>query len=63
MAATSHHHRSSHGLQIDGILARADADGNATIDLEEFISDAPKTLKTNLIKLAKQNGADLGFLS
>lgn len=49
--------------QIDGIFDRADADGNATIDLEEFLSDAPRTLRTNLVKLAKHNGAKLGMLS
>ena len=48
---------------IDGIFARADADGNAEIDFEEFMQEAPKTLRTNLIKLAKTNGNDLGFLS
>ena len=48
---------------IDGIFARADADGNAEIDFEEFMVEAPKTLCTNLIKLAKPNGTDLGFLS
>jgi len=26
-------------------------------------TQAPKTLKTNLVKLAKNNGAELGFLS
>ena len=48
---------------IDGIFARADADGNAEIDFEEFMAEAPKTLRTNLIKLAKTNGNGLGFLS
>ena len=33
------------------------------IDYEEFVNEAPKTLKTNLVKLAKNNGAELGFLS
>ena len=33
------------------------------IDYEEFVKEAPKTLKTNLVKLAKNNGAELGFLS
>jgi len=49
--------------QIDGIFARADADGSTEIDFEEFMAEAPKTLRTNLIKLAKTNGNDLGFLS
>ena len=49
--------------QINGIFERADKDGNGTLDLEEFKAEAPKTLKTNLIKLAKSNGGELGFLA
>jgi hypothetical protein len=80
--------------QIDGILDRADLDGNCEIEYEgddvpcrpravlkgcparvlmaqrvrlscpaEFVKEAPRTLKVNLVKLAKQNGAELGFLS
>lgn len=49
--------------QVDKILARADADDNCVIDYDEFVEEAPKTLKVNLVKLAKNNGADLGFLS
>jgi hypothetical protein len=49
--------------QVKGILQRADADANGVIDFEEFKSEAPKTLKTNLTKLAKKNGGDLGFLA
>ena len=49
--------------QVDGILARADVDGNEVIDFAEFVKDAPKTLRTGLVKLAKQNGHDLGFLA
>ncbi len=48
--------------KVDGLIARADADLNAEIDFEEFVKAAPQTLRTNLIKLAKQNGNDLGFL-
>ena len=48
--------------QVKGILKRADADDNGAIDYEEFINEAPKTLRTNLVKLAKQNGGELGFL-
>ena len=36
---------------------------NCVIDYEEFVEEAPKTLKVNLVKLAKNNGAELGFLS
>ena len=49
--------------QIDAIMKRADSDENCVIDYEEFVKEAPKTLKTNLVKLAKNNGAELGFLS
>jgi hypothetical protein len=49
--------------QIKGIFERADKDASGEIDYEEWKKEAPKTLRTNLIKLAKRNGADLGFLS
>ena len=49
--------------QVDGIFKRADADGNGSIDMEEWMREAPKTLRTNLIKLAKKNGGELGFLA
>lgn len=48
--------------QVKGIFARADTDENGAICLQEFMNEAPKTLRTNLIKLAKQNGGELGFL-
>lgn len=49
--------------QIQGIFKRADLDENGSIDFDEWMKEAPKTLRTNLIKLAKKNGDDLGFLS
>lgn len=49
--------------QVKGILQRADSDANGAIDFEEFKAEAPKTLKTNLTKLAKKNGGELGFLA
>ena len=49
--------------QLSGIFQRADADSNGTIDYEEWKKMAPSTLRTNLIKLAKKNGAELGFLA
>mmetsp|Transcript_27536 Transcript_27536/g.80950 ORF Transcript_27536/g.80950 Transcript_27536/m.80950 type:complete len:185 (+) Transcript_27536:59-613(+) len=49
--------------QVDSIFARADQDENGYIDFEEFVKETPKTPRTNLIKLAKTNGNDLGFLS
>lgn len=48
--------------QIHGILARADANEDGAIDFEEWVKEAPKTLRTNLIKLAKKNGGELGLL-
>ena len=51
------------GAQLDAIMKRADEDDNCVIDYDEFVKEAPKTLKTNLVKLAKNNGAELGFLS
>jgi hypothetical protein len=48
--------------QIAGIFQRADVDENGTLDFEEWRQEAPKTLRTNLIKLAKKNGGELGFL-
>ena len=48
--------------QVSGILKRADLDDNGAVDVEEFMREAPKTLRTNLIKLAKKNGGELGLL-
>ena len=48
--------------QIDGIIARADTDENGYICIDEFCVEAPRTLSTNLVKLAKKNGGDMGLL-
>ena len=48
--------------QIKGIFERADTDTNGAIDLNEWMTEAPRTLRTNLIKLAKKNGGDMGLL-
>ena len=48
--------------QIDGIFKRADLNGDGVIDFEEFKKETPKILKTNLVKLAKKNGGDMGWL-
>ena len=48
--------------QVDKIFARADANGDLEISLEEFMEETPKTLKLNLVKLAKQNGGEMGLL-
>ena len=49
--------------QVKGIFSRADKDENGAVDLDEWMSEAPKTLRTNLVKLAKKNGGDMGFLA
>jgi hypothetical protein len=49
--------------QLDKIFERGDADGNEVIDFEEFVNETPKTLRSSLIKMAKLNGHDLGFLA
>merc|ERR1712232_1163009 len=48
--------------QLKGIMKRADADGNDVIDFQEFSNEIPRTLRTNLIKLAKKNGGEMGLL-
>jgi hypothetical protein len=48
--------------KVDQIMKNADKDKNDVIDFEEFVKATPKSLRTNLVKLAKQNGHDLGFL-
>lgn len=48
--------------QVKGILTRADANSDGFVDFTEYLDELPKTLRTNLIKLAKKNGGDLGFL-
>ncbi len=48
--------------QVNGIFKRADTNGDGIISLEEFMSEAPRTLKQNLVKLAKTNGGEMGLL-
>jgi len=48
--------------QLKGIMKRADVDGNNVIDFNKFRDEMPRTLRTNLIKLAKKNGGDMGLL-
>jgi hypothetical protein len=47
---------------VEKIFERADLNGDGIISLEEFLEEAPKTLRVNLVKLAKNNGGDLGLL-
>merc|ERR1712178_45769 len=49
--------------KIDNVVKKGDKDDDGLIDLEEFKKLAPTLLKQNLMKLAKQNGSELGFLS
>lgn len=49
--------------QLAQVFKRGDLNGDEVIDFEEFVKETPKTLRTSLIKLAKQNGHDLGFLA
>ncbi len=48
--------------QVEGIIKRADKDDNGVIDYEEFEAEISKTLRVNLIKLAKKNGEEMGLL-
>lgn len=48
--------------QVNKIFERADANGDEEISLEEFMDEAPKTLRVNLVKLAKTNGGEMGLL-
>mmetsp|Transcript_16026 Transcript_16026/g.37139 ORF Transcript_16026/g.37139 Transcript_16026/m.37139 type:complete len:249 (+) Transcript_16026:292-1038(+) len=49
--------------EIAQIFKRADGDKNGALDFEEWSKAATPTLKKNLIKMAKKNGHDLGFLA
>jgi len=49
--------------QLDKIFERADENDDLVIDFEEFVKETPKTLRSSLIKMAKVNGHDLGFLA
>jgi len=51
------------GKLLDKIMDRADDNGDQVIDFEEFVKESPKTLRSSLVKLAKRNGHDLGFLA
>jgi len=49
--------------KVENVIKKGDKDGDELIDLEEFSAAAPTILRQNLIKLAKANGSELGFLS
>ena len=60
--ATPARWRSDAGFSpLDGASTAASSSRHPTHWL--ISTQAPKTLKTNLVKLAKNNGAELGFLS
>lgn len=48
--------------QVHKIFSRADSNEDGRLELAEWLAEAPKTLRTNLIKLAKKNGGELGLL-
>merc|ERR1712224_127789 len=48
--------------QIAGIYKRADTNNDGKIDFDEWVNEAPKVLKNNLTKLAKQNGTAMGLM-
>jgi len=48
--------------QMVALFNKCDKDKNGTIDIDEWMVGAPKSLKTNLAKLAKKNGDDMGLL-
>merc|ERR1711981_805968 len=48
--------------QIAGIYKRADTNNDGKIDFDEWVNEAPKVLKNNLTKLAKQNGTQMGLM-
>ena len=43
-------------------MKRADLNKNGVLEYDEFVVAAPKTLRTNLVKLAKKNGGEMGLL-
>lgn len=49
--------------RIDKFIKKADDNKDEVLQYEEFAKTSPKFLKQSLLKLAKKNGADLGFLS
>eukprot|EP00929_Paragymnodinium_shiwhaense_P106601 TRINITY_DN7211_c0_g1_i1.p2 TRINITY_DN7211_c0_g1~~TRINITY_DN7211_c0_g1_i1.p2 ORF type:complete len:181 (+),score=72.11 TRINITY_DN7211_c0_g1_i1:96-638(+) len=49
--------------RVDKIIEKADDNQNDVLEYDEFKKAAPKTLKRELLKLAKKNGSDLGFMS
>merc|ERR1712032_1026450 len=48
---------------VEKVAKKGDKDDDGLIDLDEFKQLAPQVLRQNLMKLAKENGAELGFLS
>ena len=44
------------------LIINNDQNLDEVINFEEFVISAPKMLRVNLVKLAKKNGNDLGFL-
>jgi len=49
--------------RAEKLVKKADKNEDGVIQLEEFKATAPKFFQQSTLKLAKKNGADLGFLS
>merc|ERR1712079_981573 len=49
--------------KADKVATKGDTDGDGLIGFEEFQEMAPSVLKQNLMKLAKENGSEMGLLS
>jgi len=49
--------------RVEKLMKKADKNEDGTMQLEEFKATAPKFFQQSTLKLAKANGADLGFLS
>ena len=47
---------------MENLFARAGGKDKGYITLKEWKEEAPKILKKNLVRLAKQNGGNLGLL-
>jgi len=49
--------------KVERVATKGDKDDDGLIDFDEFKQLAPTVLRQNLMKLAKENGGELGFLS
>lgn len=47
---------------VDGLVARGDANSDGLLDVDEFIAVAPSYLRKNCAKMAAKNGNELGLM-